>query len=81
MRKEHLGYQPNEHLSNDELIKEAYKGIRPAPGYPACPDNTEKATLFKLLDHEADYHKAGRSGVFLTEHLSLIHISEPTRPY
>src|SRR5690606_40035825 len=47
------------------------KGIRPAPGYPACPDHTEKATLFKLLDPAADYNKAGRSGVFLTEHYAM----------
>ncbi|MET0334180.1 MAG: vitamin B12 dependent-methionine synthase activation domain-containing protein, partial [Rhizobacter sp.] len=71
VRKEYWGYQPDEHLSNEELIREQYKGIRPAPGYPACPDHTEKATLFKLLDPEADYHKAGQSGVFLTEHYAM----------
>tara|TARA_R110001599_G_scaffold353512_1_gene593439 strand:+ start:32459 stop:36151 length:3693 start_codon:yes stop_codon:yes gene_type:complete len=50
VRTELWGYDKSEQLSNDELIKERYRGIRPAPGYPACPDHTEKATLFKLLD-------------------------------
>ncbi|WP_144393876.1 methionine synthase [Pleionea sediminis] len=48
-RKEFWGYAPDEDLSNDELIAEKYQGIRPAPGYPACPDHTEKATLWELL--------------------------------
>jgi 5-methyltetrahydrofolate--homocysteine methyltransferase len=50
VRTEYWGYASGEQLSNDELIKERYRGIRPAPGYPACPDHTEKATLFRLLD-------------------------------
>ena len=50
VRTELWGYDKSEQLSNEELIKERYRGIRPAPGYPACPDHTEKATLFKLLD-------------------------------
>jgi 5-methyltetrahydrofolate--homocysteine methyltransferase len=50
VRKELWGYDRDEHLSNEELIRERYQGIRPAPGYPACPDHTEKATLFALLD-------------------------------
>jgi 5-methyltetrahydrofolate--homocysteine methyltransferase len=50
VRKELWGYAPQESLDNTELIRERYQGIRPAPGYPACPDHTEKATLFKLLD-------------------------------
>ena len=50
VRTEFWGYASDEKLSNDELIKERYRGIRPAPGYPACPDHTEKATLFRLLD-------------------------------
>ena len=49
VRKEFWGYITDETLSNDELIKEKYLGIRPAPGYPACPDHTEKQTLFNLL--------------------------------
>ena len=50
VRKEYWGYAKNESFSNEELINEAYKGIRPAPGYPACPDHSEKGTLFSLLD-------------------------------
>lgn len=50
VRKIYWGYEPNENLDNQALINEKYKGIRPAPGYPACPDHTEKSTLFKLLD-------------------------------
>ncbi|NWK51718.1 methionine synthase [Acinetobacter sp. SwsAc5] len=49
IRKEFWGYQPTEQLSNEELIKEKYVGIRPAPGYPACPEHSEKATLFNWL--------------------------------
>ena len=54
-----------EHLSNEELIKEAYQGIRPAPGYPACPDHTEKFKLFNLLGG-----KEG-TGITLTESLAM----------
>jgi 5-methyltetrahydrofolate--homocysteine methyltransferase len=49
-RKEYWGYATDEHLTNDELIHEKYLGIRPAPGYPACPDHTEKYKLFDLLN-------------------------------
>ena len=52
-RKEFWGYAADEHYSNQDLIAESYRGIRPAPGYPACPDHTEKATLWELLDVEA----------------------------
>ena len=65
VRTEYWGYASNESLSNEELIKEKYTGIRPAPGYPACPDHTEKATLFKLLDAEKE------TGVTLTEHYAM----------
>jgi len=71
VRKNYWGYAPDEQLSNDDLIKERYKGIRPAPGYPACPDHTEKETLFALLDPAAQFNKAGNSGVFLTEHYAM----------
>lgn len=46
VRKVYWGYAPNENLSNEELIRENYRGIRPAPGYPACPEHTEKATIW-----------------------------------
>lgn len=65
VRKDLWGYANQEQLSNDELIKEAYRGIRPAPGYPACPDHTEKIGLFQLLDAEA------LTGVSLTESLAM----------
>jgi len=65
VRREFWGYAPDETLSPDELILEKYVGIRPAPGYPAQPDHTEKATLFKLLDAEAN------SGVKLTESFAM----------
>ncbi|MNN57009.1 Methionine synthase [compost metagenome] len=65
VRTQYWGYDKGEQLSNEELIKEQYKGIRPAPGYPACPDHTEKGTLFQLLDPQ------GTSGVTLTEHYAM----------
>ncbi len=54
VRRELWGYAPDEALDNEDLIRERYRGIRPAPGYPACPDHTEKATLFRLLDAPAN---------------------------
>jgi 5-methyltetrahydrofolate--homocysteine methyltransferase len=65
VRKELWGYVTEEHLSNEQLIREEYLGIRPAPGYPACPDHTEKRKLFGLLD--AHRH----TGVILTESLAM----------
>ncbi len=65
LRKELWGYAPDEDFTNDELIREAYRGIRPAPGYPACPDHTEKATLFELLDVERN------TGITLTESFAM----------
>ena len=65
VRREFWGYAPQERLSADQLIGEAYQGIRPAPGYPAQPDHTEKATLFRLLDAEAN------AGVRLTESFAM----------
>ncbi len=56
VRKEYWGYASEEALENDDLISEKYKGIRPAPGYPACPEHTEKITLFDLLDVEKNAH-------------------------
>lgn len=52
VRKEIWGYSPNETLSNDDLIREKYQGIRPAPGYPACPEHTEKGALWELMNVE-----------------------------
>ena len=65
VRKEFWGYAPDETFSNDELIREEYRGIRPAPGYPAQPDHTEKETLFRLLEAER------RVGVKLTESYAM----------
>ena len=71
VRKEYWGYARDEQLGNDELIKEQYTGIRPAPGYPACPDHAEKGVLFELLDPTQGDGKPGVSGVFLTEHYAM----------
>ena len=65
VRREFWGYAPDETLSAEELILEKYQGIRPAPGYPAQPDHTEKATLFTLLDAE------NNAGVKLTESFAM----------
>jgi 5-methyltetrahydrofolate--homocysteine methyltransferase len=65
VRKEFWNYASDESLSNEDLIKERYSGIRPAPGYPACPDHTEKATLFALLQPEENI------GLTLTEHFAM----------
>ncbi|HEX9703476.1 MAG TPA: methionine synthase [Rhodospirillales bacterium] len=65
VRKEFWAYEPDEDLSNDDLIHERYRGIRPAPGYPACPDHTLKSPLFRLLDAEKN------AGVALTESLAM----------
>ncbi len=64
-RKEYWGYEKNENLTNEQLIKEEYKGIRPAPGYPACPDHTEKVKLFELLNVTENI------GIELTESLAM----------
>jgi 5-methyltetrahydrofolate--homocysteine methyltransferase len=65
VRKEYWGYAPGENLDNDRLIREEYEGIRPAPGYPACPDHTEKIKLFAMLD------ATNQTGVILTESLAM----------
>ena len=65
VRKEYWGYDQQESLSNEDLIKENYNGIRPAPGYPACPDHTEKKKLFHLLD------ATNLVGITLTESLAM----------
>jgi len=65
VRREFWAYVPDESLTNEERLNEAYRGIRPAPGYPAQPDHTEKATLFRLLEAER------RIGVSLTESFAM----------
>jgi 5-methyltetrahydrofolate--homocysteine methyltransferase len=65
VRREHWGYAADEHLDSVGLIREEYRGIRPAPGYPACPDHTEKGTLWKLLDAERT------TGIRLTETFAM----------
>jgi len=65
VRTEFWGYQPDEQLDNDALIAEKYVGIRPAPGYPSCPEHTEKTTLFELLD------VTERTGIELTESMAM----------
>ncbi len=65
VRKEFWGYNSDETLGTEDLIKERYHGIRPAPGYPACPDHTEKATLFELLDATA------QTGIEMTESFAM----------
>jgi 5-methyltetrahydrofolate--homocysteine methyltransferase len=65
VRKEIWGYAPDESMSTDEMLREAYRGIRPAIGYPSCPDHQEKLTLFRLIDPE------GRTGIRLTETLAM----------
>jgi 5-methyltetrahydrofolate--homocysteine methyltransferase len=65
VRKKYWGYVPDENLTNEDLIKESYRGIRPAPGYPAQPDHTEKLTIFNLL------HVEKNIGITLTESLAM----------
>ncbi|HEX2901642.1 MAG TPA: vitamin B12 dependent-methionine synthase activation domain-containing protein, partial [Bacteroidia bacterium] len=65
VRKEIWGYAADENLGNEEMIKEKYQGIRPAPGYPACPDHTEKRLLFDLLNVEEN------AGITLTESMAM----------
>ncbi|MEO8011779.1 MAG: vitamin B12 dependent-methionine synthase activation domain-containing protein, partial [Dokdonella sp.] len=66
VRREFWGYEADERLSNDALIREDYRGIRPAPGYPACPDHSEKATLFEMLDAPSN------AGLTLTENFAML---------
>ena len=69
IRKEYWGFAPEESLTPEELFKSKYRGIRPAPGYPACPDHTEKQTLFELLEAQK------RIGVVLTESFAMVPVS------
>jgi 5-methyltetrahydrofolate--homocysteine methyltransferase len=65
VRREFWGYASDEKLSNDQLIEEAYVGIRPAPGYPACPEHTEKRKLFSMIE------ATRRADIQLTDHLAM----------
>src|SRR5271165_3626484 len=64
VRRELWGYAPDEHLDHDQLLAEEYRGIRPAPGYPACPEHSVKRRLFEVLD-------AQRIGMDLTENFAM----------
>ncbi|NER06994.1 MAG: methionine synthase, partial [Okeania sp. SIO3C4] len=75
VRKEFWGYSPDENFTNEELISESYAGIRPAPGYPAQPDHTEKITLFELLNATAE------TGISLTDSLAMFPASSVSGLY
>jgi 5-methyltetrahydrofolate--homocysteine methyltransferase len=75
VRREFWGYAPDEHLTGEELVQEKYRGVRPAPGYPGCPDHTEKITLFQLLDAGA------KTGITLTENLAMYPASSVSGMY
>ncbi|MCC3862156.1 methionine synthase [Emcibacteraceae bacterium Y4] len=75
VRKEFWGYASDENFSNEELIKEKYRGIRPAPGYPACPDHTEKTGLFALLNARQN------AGIDLTDSMAMLPASSVSGYY
>ena len=83
VRREFWGYAADEQPSNEQLIREEYRGIRPAPGYPACPDHTEKATLWQLLDPEqrAGIHLTESFAMFPTAAVSGFYFSHPAARY
>jgi 5-methyltetrahydrofolate--homocysteine methyltransferase len=83
VRKELWAYDTSETLSTEELIKERYRGIRPAPGYPACPDHTEKATLFRLLDatNACDIHLSENFAMSPASSVSGFYFSHPESRY
>jgi 5-methyltetrahydrofolate--homocysteine methyltransferase len=83
VRKDHWGYDANEDLGNDDLIAERYRGIRPAPGYPACPDHTEKSKLWELLDVEAaiDLRLTDSFAMFPTAAVSGFYFAHPDSRY
>ena len=83
VRRELWGYAPDEGLTNEQLIAEAYRGIRPAPGYPACPDHTEKGKLWQLLDVERriDLRLTESFAMFPTAAVSGFYFSHPESRY
>jgi 5-methyltetrahydrofolate--homocysteine methyltransferase len=83
VRKDYWAYDTIEKLSNDDLIAETYRGVRPAPGYPACPDHTEKGKLWQLLDVEAtiDLKLTDSYAMFPTAAVSGFYFSHPESKY
>ena len=83
VRKDYWAYDTNEKLSNDDLIAETYRGVRPAPGYPACPDHTERGKLWQLLDVEAaiDLKLTDSYAMFPTAAVSGFYFSHPESKY
>jgi len=83
VRTKYWGFAPGENLSNEDLIAEKWRGIRPAPGYPACPDHTEKATLFKLLDatNNADIELTEGFSMYPAAAVSGWYFSHPDSQY
>jgi 5-methyltetrahydrofolate--homocysteine methyltransferase len=83
VRKEFWGFEPEETLDNQALIAEKYRGIRPAPGYPACPEHSEKATLFRLLDagRNADMQLTESFAMLPTAAVSGYYFSHPKSQY
>ena len=83
VRREYWGYAKDEELTNADLIKEQYQGIRPAPGYPACPDHTEKRTLFDLLEAEknAEIHLTESFAMYPASSVSGFYFSHPEARY
>jgi 5-methyltetrahydrofolate--homocysteine methyltransferase len=83
VRREYWGYAKDEHLDTEQLIKEQYQGIRPAPGYPACPEHTEKITLFDLLkaEEKAHMHLTESMAMLPTASVSGFYFSHPESRY
>ncbi len=83
VRKHLWGYAPDEDLSNEELIAEQYRGMRPAPGYPACPDHTAKRTLFELLavPESIDLHLTEACAMTPTAAVSGFYFAHPESTY
>ncbi|MCB0172051.1 MAG: methionine synthase, partial [Anaerolineae bacterium] len=83
VRKVYWGYAPDEDLDNEALIKEKYRGIRPAPGYPACPDHTEKGPLFELLNvpKRIDLHLTENFAMTPTAAVSGFYFAHPEATY
>jgi 5-methyltetrahydrofolate--homocysteine methyltransferase len=83
VRREYWGYAKNEQLDTEQLIKEQYQGIRPAPGYPACPEHTEKVTLFDLLkaEEKAHMHLTESMAMLPTASVSGFYFSHPESRY